>query len=493
MAITRRQFIKRTGLATAGTLLGPSLFSNPFVRQAMADTIGHRYLVVLFLDGGNDGLNTVIPYQSGSLRTSYDLNRRTDSGGINVTQGQLDGSAIGTSGTLIGNDPGSGLRLALHPGFASLKQLYDLGKVAVIQGCGYPDYNLSHDQSRTIWETANPLGLSAYTGTGWVGRHLAAEYGGTDIPGVCIEDEVAPEFRQTATSVLAINRLRDFGFPYDDDHSDDQPAKRATFQDLYDNAVADAQPLRNYLGNSGSATLLASESYPQAHSRYQHDRPAASQTYDDVGRSTATDLREIAKVIYAVEQSLPNVSAHFFRLSNGGYDTHSDQGGYDPANGQQHSLHAEVGDSLLAFYNDRDHEPSRRPEPGRESRLCRGVERVLAPRPAERQRHRPRLAGPDVRLRRLRRRRCLRAPSRHRQPRRQREHRVLAGRRSPSLHGLPRRLRHHPEAPRQHGAGGHPGERAAGRRRQSHGFLDDGELRPRVPALGRRRAAAVAA
>jgi hypothetical protein len=61
----------------------------------------------------------------------------------------------------IGNDPGSGLRLALHPGFASLKQLYELGKVAVIQGCGYPDYNLSHDQSRTIWETANPLGLSS--------------------------------------------------------------------------------------------------------------------------------------------------------------------------------------------------------------------------------------------------------------------------------------------------------------------------------------------
>jgi uncharacterized protein (DUF1501 family) len=61
MAITRRQFITRTGLATAGTLLGPRLFENPFVRQAMADTIGNRYLVVLFLDGGNDGLNTVIP------------------------------------------------------------------------------------------------------------------------------------------------------------------------------------------------------------------------------------------------------------------------------------------------------------------------------------------------------------------------------------------------------------------------------------------------
>jgi hypothetical protein len=185
-----------------------------------------------------------------------------------------------------------------------------------------------------------------------VGRHLAAEYGGSDIPGVCISGEVAPEFRQTATSVLAITRLRDFGFPYDDDHSDDQGAKRSAFQDLYDNAVADAQPLRNYLGNSGGATLLSSESYPQAHGLYQHDRAAASQTYDDVGRSTANDLREIAKVIYAVEQGLPNIHAHFFRLSNGGYDTHSDQGGYDPDNGQQHSLHAEVGDSLKVFYDD---------------------------------------------------------------------------------------------------------------------------------------------
>jgi len=42
MAITRRQFIQRTGLATAGTLLGPSLFENLFVREAMANTIGNR-------------------------------------------------------------------------------------------------------------------------------------------------------------------------------------------------------------------------------------------------------------------------------------------------------------------------------------------------------------------------------------------------------------------------------------------------------------------
>src|SRR5262245_22188667 len=185
MAITRRQFITRTGLATAGTLLGPSLFTNPFVRRAMADTIGNRYLIVLFLDGGNDGLNTVVPYSSGALRTAYNGYRHTGNGGLNLSQASL-------AATAIGNDAATGTQLALHPGFASLKTLYGLGKVAVIQGCGYPDYSLSHDESRGIWQTANPLGVAAYAGTGWVGRHLAGEYGSSQVPGVCIDSSVAP-------------------------------------------------------------------------------------------------------------------------------------------------------------------------------------------------------------------------------------------------------------------------------------------------------------
>src|SRR5262249_59179043 len=102
---------------------------------------------------------------------------------------------------------------------------------------GSPESSLPHDQARPSGETANPLGLSAYSGTGWVGRHLAGEYTGSQIPGVCIAGEVAPEFRQTATSVLAINRLRDYGFPYDDDHGEDQDAKRSALQDRYGDAV----------------------------------------------------------------------------------------------------------------------------------------------------------------------------------------------------------------------------------------------------------------
>lgn len=344
MGLTRRQFLGRTGLAAAGTVLGPSLFANPFVRRAMADTIGNRYLVVLFLDGGNDGLNTVIPYSSGALRSAYNSYRTN----INVSQSALAPYTIGT-------DPATGTQLAFHPALARLRQLYTLGKVAVIQGCGYPDYSLSHEESRTIWQTANPVGNMTIAGTGWVGRHLAVEYGGGDVPAVCISSRVEPDFRQSATSVLAIDRLADFGFPYDGFNEGDNPRKRTAFEQLYLQAAGNAQPIRQYMGTTGLTTLASSESYPQAHDAWVAERPAAIRdAYDEVNRSTARDLREIAKVIYAQERpggAIPDVNAHFFQLSNGGYDTHSDQGGAEP-DGQHYGLLAEIGDAIKAFYDD---------------------------------------------------------------------------------------------------------------------------------------------
>ena len=264
MAITRRQFLKRSGVVTAGALLGPSLFDNFFVRRALASTIGDRYFVIIFLDGGNDGLNTVVPVSNGggSLRSDYNAARNTGNGGLNLSPTDLQN-------THLANDPNTGAQLALHPGFGDLvapasgglKALYDLGKVAVIQGCGYPNYSLSHDESRTIWRCANPLNNGALSGTGWAGRHLAANYGSTDIPGVTISDSVAAEFRQTVTSVLAIPRVRDFGFP-SDDYADtvspgDQTFKETAFDALSTGSGMSLQPSGIYIGNSGHATLIS--------------------------------------------------------------------------------------------------------------------------------------------------------------------------------------------------------------------------------------------
>src|SRR5262245_21582887 len=220
MAITRRQFIKRSSLVAAGSLLGPGLLANPFMRKAFASLEDNdRYFVVIFLDGGNDGLNTVVP-TSGPLRMGYESARGTGSGGLRLTAGDLANTAIAA-------DPGTGTQLALHPGFlgfpglpgdGGLHDLYldtsttGVGKVAVVQGCGYPEYSLSHEESRVIWQTADPLG--AGYATGWVGRHLAAQYSASAIPAVNIADSIVGEFKQTGTSVLAVRRLNEFDFPY---------------------------------------------------------------------------------------------------------------------------------------------------------------------------------------------------------------------------------------------------------------------------------------
>jgi uncharacterized protein (DUF1501 family) len=364
MTITRRQFLRRSGVATAGAFLGPSLFANPFIRRAFADTIGDRYFVVVYLDGGNDGVNTVVPVDNGggTLRDDYDAARSS----LNLSPGDL-------ADTLIGTDPNTGAQLALHPGFrgfagkpgfGGFKALWDAGHLAVVQGCGYPEYSLSHEVSKIAWQTGDPL--ATLGGSGWVGRFLAdpsQAYSAADIPGVSIADRIVPEFKQTTTSVLAVQRLAEFGFPYDHGYDegldDDRPAKRACFVDLHDAAAGSAHPTLQYIGTSGGVTLLSSESFPQVGSAYDADpdRKIFSDQYDDghgggIRRGLARDLREVAKIIYGVDQgTYSGVNARFFQVSQRGYDTHSGQGAAE-TDGQHFALHASVGASLKLFFDD---------------------------------------------------------------------------------------------------------------------------------------------
>jgi uncharacterized protein (DUF1501 family) len=362
MAITRRQFLKCSGSAAAGAILAPRLFGSSFVQDALA-AIGNRYFVVLFLDGGNDGLNTVVP-TGGTLRPWYESARSTGPGGL-----RLDGTSL--DNTPIANDPNTNSPLALHPGFRAstvgpggpgdggLHALYTQGHVAVVQGCGYPRYTLSHEDSRLIFQTADPS-LSLYSGTGWVGRHLAAEYAGqsTAIPAVNINDSVAADFRQSTTSVLAIRRLRDFSFPYDSDYNSnsEKSARDTAFKALHLQAQSGVDPGFKYIGNAGSTTLASTSAYPALHTLYTNNptRNAFGKLYDNgtpagVNRSTSRDLLEVAKVIWGTEQGM--VNSRFFWVENGGYDTHSDQGA-DETDGQHFSLHSEIGASLKVFYDD---------------------------------------------------------------------------------------------------------------------------------------------
>jgi uncharacterized protein (DUF1501 family) len=124
----------------------PGLFARVAEASAQADANDHA-LVVVELAGGNDGLNTVIPFED----PLYYRNRRT--------------LALPRKDIISLDD-----RVGLHPRMKALGELYREGQVAVVQGVGYPDPNRSHFRSMEIWHTASTEPTAP--GTGWLGRYL---------------------------------------------------------------------------------------------------------------------------------------------------------------------------------------------------------------------------------------------------------------------------------------------------------------------------------
>lgn len=141
---SRRHFLKQTGLVSTAWLL-------PSFLKAMAPVpgSGHRKLVVVQLSGGNDGLNTVVPWRN----DAYHTNRQR----LALPKDRLH--------TI--ND-----EFAFNPGAVGLKRLYDEGLLCVVQGVGYPEPDRSHFRSLDIWHSASAS--SEYWNTGWLGRYLDA-------------------------------------------------------------------------------------------------------------------------------------------------------------------------------------------------------------------------------------------------------------------------------------------------------------------------------
>ncbi|WP_299626302.1 DUF1501 domain-containing protein [uncultured Tenacibaculum sp.] len=141
----RRNFIKRTSLATGGAFLVPQ-FLKAF-ETTLSQVNSYKKVVIIQLKGGNDGLNTVVPFRN----DLYYQNR----GNIALQKNQL----------LQLND-----EVGFHPSLAPLQNLFDDGHVSIINNVGYPNPNRSHFRSTDIWQTASDS--NEYLQSGWVGRFL---------------------------------------------------------------------------------------------------------------------------------------------------------------------------------------------------------------------------------------------------------------------------------------------------------------------------------
>ena len=145
--ITRRKFLKLSGAAVVGASAAV-LSIEDIAKAAQTQPLppGTPIVVVVTLYGGNDGLNTVIPY-SDSLYYSM----RPE---ISYKPEKILPLSDG---------------LGLNPGMTDLKTMWDQKKVAVIRGVGYPNPDHSHFASMAIWQTASPF---SHISTGWLGRWL---------------------------------------------------------------------------------------------------------------------------------------------------------------------------------------------------------------------------------------------------------------------------------------------------------------------------------
>src|SRR5262245_20058326 len=151
MPTTRRQFIKRSVGAVSVSLVMPRIWLGE-ARAQDAAAFDSRKFIVIQLGGGNDGINTVIPYSSARYASLRPILAFKDSE-LKDAQG---------NSTIISND------LGLHPMLAEIKGLFDAGKVAIVNGVGYANQSTSHFLGTDIWMTANTNGGS---GTGWLGRY----------------------------------------------------------------------------------------------------------------------------------------------------------------------------------------------------------------------------------------------------------------------------------------------------------------------------------
>lgn len=175
----RRSFIKNTSLAT-GMALVPN-FLKAF-DELMPNVLGHRNLVVIHLEGGNDGLNTIVPIDNDIyFRSRHKI-------------------AIKKQNTLRLND-----ELGFHKSLLPIKRLFDSGHLSIINNVGYPNPSRSHFVSSDIWQTASSH--ENILDSGWIGRYLD-KYGKMPYNAIQIDDDLSLALRGSKRNGIATRHAK---------------------------------------------------------------------------------------------------------------------------------------------------------------------------------------------------------------------------------------------------------------------------------------------
>jgi uncharacterized protein (DUF1501 family) len=300
---SRRSFLKDgfTLLSAASTLpvfLGRTARvlaqSEPAGKAGGAD---QRILVVVQLAGGNDGLNTVIPVE---MDAYYKHRRRLAIPRKDALK--LEGG------------------VALHPAATGLKALFDAGRMAVIQGVGYPNPNRSHFSSMDIWHTADP---ELRKHEGWLGRYFDACCKGDDptpepIRGVALMSEAPLALQGVRFSPLAFQNTE--ALNWNAARRDPQAAEAFRKLNNADGDLPAGRPgadpdLGAYVQRAALKALLGADEIRQA-----------AGTGGSVGRRLGRRGDEVSRALQLVTRMIrADLPTRMYYVSMGGFDTHTGQ------------------------------------------------------------------------------------------------------------------------------------------------------------------------
>lgn len=315
---TRRQFLRTSMLGAAATWTLPVFLEKTFFAlDAMAaDALTQKVtgkegtiLVVLQMAGGNDGLNMVVPYADDAYHRARPR--------LAVPADQI-------------------LRIddyvGLNPKLTGLKALFDEGRLAVVQGVGYPNPNRSHFRSTEIWQTASDADRNV--NEGWLGRYFDNCCAGADpTVGVAIGEETPQAFAAKTPTGVTFSRPEQFRWRASEPNNGRMSAEEMFFRQLNE-SVADEENMaiatdgasisaisgktksdlstRDFLQRTALDAQLSSDKILAIARKYKSNVPYPQ-------GQLAASLNIIARMIAG---GLPT---RVYYASQGGFDTHAGQ------------------------------------------------------------------------------------------------------------------------------------------------------------------------
>jgi len=357
----RRKFIKQLSLAAIPITLGgipiKLMAENSLTRMAEQST-NDRVLIILQLHGGNDGLNAVIPVEAYDLYYKWRAN-------IAIPAKNSVRKMIPLDSTLPSN-----AQVGLHPDMIAMKDMYDRGRMALVQGVSYKNNNGSHFRGRDISFMGG--GFDDYFSSGWVGRYLQQEFAPktypADFPNPEMKDPLAIEMGSDVSLIfhqegniptsISLNDPQSFaklvgeleGFI---DQGVDPRGKPpvALENSPYGKELNwilgledKSQDYAERLYDVYKAASATSVTYPE---RYPFNAPKGS-----MRNGLTPQLQLIARLLDGGGPGL-GVKTKVFLVKMGGFDTHAEQvESYDPTMGQHAALMYHISSAMKAFQDD---------------------------------------------------------------------------------------------------------------------------------------------